>query len=178
MTEPFGRLERSLRDGPPDETGYRLTRQDLEVGMGARSVDGITQLQGVIRMPPARRTTTLSLQLPVAVVVVAVIAVGGVALATRNSQSTTTGPLASTTPRPSQTPTTTQAPGSPTPSSPASMTTSQPSRPAISIPPLTSTFVSTRNGFSIDYPADWTATPATQSWPPDTFTQLGNPELD
>jgi len=146
--------------------------------MGARSADGITPLQRVIRVPRARRAPTLSLQLPIAVMVVGVIAVGGVALATRNSQSSTTGPLASTAPSPSQTSTTTQTPGPTTPSSPTSVASNQPSQPAISIPPLTRTFVSTRNGFSINYPTDWTATAATQSWPPDTTTQLGNPELD
>ena len=52
------------------------------------------------------------------------------------------------------------------------------SQAAVAIPPLTQTFTSTRNGFSIDVPADWTATPATQSWPPNTFTQLGSPVLD
>ncbi len=178
MTEPFSRLERSLRDGPPDETGYRARRRELQLGMGANPADGITPLQRVIRMPRARRAQSLSLQLQVAVIVVAVIAFGGVALATRNSQSAITGPLTSTTPSPSETSTTSQTPVPSAPPSPTPVASSQPSQSAIAIPQLSKTFVSKRNGFSINYPADWTATPATQSWPPDTFTQLGNPELD
>jgi hypothetical protein len=178
MAEPLTRLERSLRGGPPDENGYRLTRRDLEIAMGARSADGITPLQRVIRVPRAHRPTRLSSQVPIAVLLITVILVGGVALATRTNQSSAIGPVVSITPSPSPTPVNTPTPEPAASSSPAVVATSQPSRSAIAIPPLTRTFVSTRNGFSIDYPADWTATPATESWPPDTTVQLGNPELD
>jgi hypothetical protein len=178
MTEPFSRLERSLRDGPPDETGYRARRRDLEIGMGARQADGITPLQRVIRVPRVRHASTWSLQLPIAVLLVSVIAVGGVVLATRNNQSITIGPPPSSMPGPSHTSTPTRTPGPTASSSPTPVASIQPSKSTIPVPPLTKTFVSARNGFSIDYPADWTATPATQSWPSDTFIQLGNPELD
>jgi hypothetical protein len=178
MTEPFTRLDRSLREGPPDETGYRLSRRDLEIGMGVRSVDGITPLQRVILAPRARRATSLSLQLPIAVVLVAVIAVGGLTLLNRSNESSAIGPVATTTPSASQTPASTPAPTSTSSSSPSFVASGQPSLPAISIPPLTTTFVSSRNGFSISYPAGWIATSATESWPPDTFAALGNPAMD
>ena len=178
MTEPFARLERSLRDGPPDEGGYRVSRRELEIGIGGRQGDGISQLQRVIPSPRARRIQPVSRQLPIAGILLVAITVGGFALANRNNLPNVSGPVSSGTPGPTQTSSATETP-SPTPSSgPKSSTSDAPGPSAVPIPPLTKTFVSPRNGFSIRYPTDWTATPATQSWPPDTFTQLGNHQLD
>jgi hypothetical protein len=176
MTEPFGTLERSLRDGPPDEIGFRSRRRELEMELGARA-GGITPLQRVTLLPRSRRGQARSLRTPVAALLVAVIAIGGIALAIRRDESSIFGPAASATASPERP---TDSPSArpserPSPSPPAS---EQPSVSAVPIPPLTQTFVSTRNGFSIRYPANWTTTAATTSWPPDTFTQLGNPELD
>jgi len=50
--------------------------------------------------------------------------------------------------------------------------------PLPSAPPLTQSFTSPRNGFSIRYPAGWTATPATESWAPGTALDWGQPQLD
>jgi len=50
--------------------------------------------------------------------------------------------------------------------------------PLPSAPPLTQSFTSARNGFSIRYPSGWTATPATASWSPGTALDWGEPQLD
>jgi hypothetical protein len=176
MTEPFARLERSLREGPPDESGYRVSRRELEIGIGAHQGTGITAVQRVIPMPRSRRVQPVGRQLPVAAVLLVAIAIGGVALATRSNLPNVSGPVTAGTPVPTRSPSASQTPTS-TPA-PAPSISTQPGGSAVPIPPLTNTFVSTRNGFSIRYPADSTATPATQSWPPDTFTQLGNHQLD
>jgi hypothetical protein len=44
--------------------------------------------------------------------------------------------------------------------------------------PLNQAYHSRRYGYSIDIPADWTATPAVKSWVPGTVTNWGNPALD
>ena len=176
MTEPFARLERSLRDGPPDESGYRVSRRELEIEIGARQGTGIHEVQRVIPLPRTRLVQPVARQLPVAALFLVVIAVGAFALATRGNLANVSGPFASGTPVPNRTASASET-STPTPDPEASIST-QPGVSAVSIPALTETFVSTRNGFSIRYPADWTATPATQSWPADTFTQLGNHQLD
>ena len=56
--------------------------------------------------------------------------------------------------------------------------TSEPSVSPISVPLLTETFASPRHGFSVQYPAGWTVTPATAAWPPVSFLPYGNPALD
>lgn len=43
-----------------------------------------------------------------------------------------------------------------------------PSQTAIAIPSLAATFVSPRMAYSVRYPADWTTSPATQDWLPDS----------
>lgn len=177
MTDPFSTLERSLRDGPPDESGYRVSRRELEIGIGARTVDGITPVQTVVPTLRARRVLSLSPRTPIVALLVAVIAVGAVLLATRNSQPVV-GPPASSTPAPGETSTASQTPSPAASSSAGPPASALPGESAIPVPPLTQTFMSTRNGFSIQYPAGWTATPATESWPPDTYTQFGSPTLD
>ena len=175
MTEPFARLERSLRDGPPDESGYRVSRRELEIEIGARQGSGITDVQPVIPMPRTRRVQPVMHQLQVAAVLLVAIAIGAVGFSIRN-QPSVSGPFASGTPTPTRTAT---ASGTPRPTPGPELSISpQPAVAAIPVPPLTQTFVSTRNGFSIRYPAGWTATRATESWPLDTFTQLGNHQLD
>ena len=177
MTDPLGALERSLRDGPPDESGYRVGRRELEIGIGALTVDGITPVQGVVPTLRARRGLSLAPRTPMVALLVAVIAVGGVVLATRNGQPVV-GPPASSTPGPGVTSTASQIPSPSASSSAGPSASGLPGGSAIPVPPLTQSFVSTRNGFSVSYPAGWTATPATRSWPPDTYTQLGSPTLD
>ena len=46
------------------------------------------------------------------------------------------------------------------------------------MPALTEMFVSTRNGFSVRYPAGWATKAATTSWRPGTYVPIGNPALD
>lgn len=48
----------------------------------------------------------------------------------------------------------------------------------IPVPALTETFVSTRNGFSVRYPAGWSTKAATTSWRPQTYVPIGNSALD
>jgi len=58
---------------------------------------------------------------------------------------------------------------SPTPAptaSPRSSATPEPS-------PGATTFTSVRHGFSLELPSDWTYTPATTDWPPDTYPTAG-----
>jgi hypothetical protein len=43
---------------------------------------------------------------------------------------------------------------------------------------LTATFVSPRNGFSVQYPGDWKATPATANWEAGAVNQWGSAALD
>ncbi len=43
---------------------------------------------------------------------------------------------------------------------------------------LTRTFTSPRYGYTVTYPGDWTATPASVSWEPGVVTQWGSPALD
>ena len=149
-------LERSLRDGPPDEAGYRAE------AIGFSSNDPVVSRLG----PGASRSSTgharrapraipffASLD-TVAILLVAVF-VGFVLL-----QRTIPGE--SGTPPP---------PSSPPP-------TERPSASPIPVPPLTETFVSTRNGFSVQYPAGWSTKAATTSWLPNTMIPIGNSALD
>lgn len=178
MTDPVESLERSLRDGPPDEAGYRDRRRELEIGFGA-TTGGVTPLQRVGAVRGMRRATarSTSMQVPITALIVTVLALGGVAFALRNN-SIVTGPAATASASPSPASTTSATPVSSSRPSPIPTASEPPTRAAVTIPPLTQTFTSTRNGFSIGYPPDWTVTPATQSWPPNTFTQLGSPVLD
>jgi len=178
MTDPFATLERSLQDGPPDEAGYRDRRRELEIDFGM-SAGGITPVQpvGAVRTVGRPRPLSMSLQVPIAALLVTMIAVGGVAVAIR-TDAIVTGPVASATASPSPAPTTSASPEASVQDRALPTTGPVASQVAISIPALTQSFTSTRNGYSIDVPADWVATPATQSWPPNTFTQLGSPVLD
>lgn len=176
MTDPFASLERSLRDGPPDELGYRDRRREPEIGFGATSVDGLAPVRVIGLLRTRGEIQSLSMS-PFAVVVVAAIAIGVVAFAIRQDPIVI-GPAASglTSPSPTSMPTPTARPSaSPSPGPTANQL---PSQAAVSIPPLTRTFLSTRNGFAIAYPSDWTARPATQSWKPDTITRIGSPVVD
>lgn len=63
---------------------------------------------------------------------------------------------------------------SPTPAptaSPRSSATPEPS-------PGATTFTSVRHGFSLELPSDWTYTPATTNWPPDTYPTGGSSYTD
>jgi hypothetical protein len=118
MTGPIDTLERSLRDGPPDEASYRA-------------------------LPPAQRARTgSSWGYMLAALVVIALAAGGIAYTSSRIGS---GPVAA---------------------------------PSPTYAPLTKTFTSPRNGFSIRYPEGWTVKPGTAAWPVNVFLPVGNPGLD
>ena len=50
--------------------------------------------------------------------------------------------------------------------------------PSPSIPPLTETFTSNLHGYSVKYPAGWTATQSTAAWSGSTTLISGSPGLD
>lgn len=158
MTRAFHALERSLRDGPPDESGYIPGL--IEVGRGAPPDPALAAvtLERVrpvdIGHPPRSRSLSSSFSFIVSIAVAMALVVGGLAVFDRiggmgaGDQHT------------------------PSPSSSAA------TGPAIVVPLLTETFVSPRNGFSVRYPAGWSTKPATKTWPADIFLPLGNPAFD
>ncbi len=93
-----------------------------------------------------------------AAAVVGVLAVGGLLLVTRPGQSAVAGPS----PNPAVAAT----------ASPTALAT------VAGVPALTGTFASPRHGYTVHYPAGWTATPATKSWTTGTWTSPGDPALD
>lgn len=95
--------------------------------------------------------------------VMAAIVLGGVLLLQRGPSP---GPAISPSPSP-----TASVPPSASPSASATSDAGGP-------PTLTTTFISPRNGFSIQYPADWTVTPATAPWETGVVNQWGSPALD
>ena len=152
MTTPFEALERSLRAGSPDESGYRAQPFDLSTATVDRRPTGTpawapTRVVPVTRMVRARRMDSewvaVSWRGLAAAIVVAfvLVAVGIVGVATRTELA---GPLSSET----------------------------------TLPKLTERFSSTRHGFSIAYPAGWSVVPATAGWRPNTILPIGNPALD
>jgi hypothetical protein len=157
MTRAFHALERSLRDGPPDESGY--IPGPIEVGRGARpdpALSAVT-LERVRPVdsdrPPPSRSLSSSFSFIVSIAVAMALVVGGLAVFAR------LGGIGAGDRR------------TPSPSSAAT-------GPAFVVPPLTETFVSPRNGFSVRYPVGWSVKPATKSWPADIFLPLGNPAFD
>lgn len=141
MSGPMRDLERSLREGPPDEADYRAEAivVDNRVVLGPGS-----DLPGLERLRDVRTARRHRLVLPVsylAAVLAVALAAGGIALLGGVGEPA---------------PTRSASPG----------------------PALTETFVSPRNGFSVNYPAGWTVTAATAAWPASTFLPLGNPALD
>jgi hypothetical protein len=152
MTSAYEALERSLRAGPPDESGYRASQLDLPTATVDRAPTGtaawppqplvpIARVVAVRR--PDRAPVGSSWRHLAAVIVVAIglMAAGIVGLANRAD----VGSRSST---------------------------------AITVATLTERFESTRNGFSISYPAGWTVTPATTAWPLNAYLPVGHPAHD
>ena len=148
----FDALERSLRDGPPDESGYAADPIDAGARDGSEPESSLMTVERVGRVPTRAASPTFSV-VPALALALA-IAVGGIVFLGSLNR---TGPGDQQTPQPSP----------PTPST-----------STLTIPPLTETFVSPRNGFSVSYPGGWSVRPATESWPPDIFLPLGNPAFD
>jgi len=164
VTDPLMALERSLRDGPPDEAGYRPRLLDAPSAVSGERPNRALQLQRMTGVRSIGRGRATPAWQYLAAVVAVAVTVGIVGIVGPRSQTGVDG---------QGSPTPTQASASPGPS--ASL---EPVGTPITVPPLTETFVSPRNGFSVRYPAGWTVVPATAAWPPDTFLPYGNPALD
>jgi hypothetical protein len=146
-----GSLERSLRGGPPDEGGYRAEAVDFSADAHVETRRGLRRgpsSVGAGRRAPGTIPVFASLD---AVVMLVVVVFVGVVLVQRTIPGGSGG-------FPSPTETATASP--------------------IPVPPLTETFVSTRNGFSVRYPDGWSTTAATTSWRPSTLLPFGSPALD
>ncbi len=144
-------LERSLREGPPDEGGYRAEAVDFSTDAHVESRLGLRVGRPSVRLgrrSPGPITVFAWLD---SVAILLVVVVAGFVLLQR------TVPDGSG--------------GSPPPTERASAS-------PIPVPLLTETFVSTRNGFSVRYPAGWSTKAATTSWKPNTFLPFGNSALD
>ena len=158
MTRSFHALERSLRDGPPDESGYIGAPIELGTEYAPARATGVRLVRREEPTELGRRPRTLVPSLTTAFVLAlaAVIAIGGLAILGRMSRSGIGNDVGS----------------------PALLASPRSRAAAIAVPELTETFVSTRNGISVRYPAAWTVKPATTSWPPDIFLPMGNSALD
>jgi hypothetical protein len=143
-------LERSLREGPPDEAGYRAEAVDFGADAPVESRLGLRVRRSPVRIGRAPGTSRVLASLDSLAILLVVVVAGFVLL-----QPTIPGGSI----------------GSPPP-------TEQASASPIPVPLLTETFVSTRNGFSLRYPAGWTTRVATASWLPNTMLPIGNPALD
>lgn len=146
MTEPTASLGRTLRAGPPDESGYRFEPLRLDGAQGAPRASESALLEPVVQWQPAARPGSARSGLSLAAVLLVTIGIVALAVVFRLDRALSDGAGAT-------------------------------SRP-VAIPALTRTFVSSRNGFSVRVPDDWTITPATVSWPPDIFLPIGHPALD
>ena len=146
MTDALEILERSLRDGPPDELGYRPQPLDLPHVLASDGTIRAVRLDRVANGRTRRRTEIGSSWRFLAAVIIVAVSIGALGIANIRDRFGVAGP------------------------------DSGPS--AITIPALSEAFTSPRNGFSIRYPAGWTVTPATASWPPDVFLPDGHPALD
>jgi hypothetical protein len=160
MTRKFHAMERSLRDGPPDESGYLAA--PLVSGRPSPARTSVWR-SGRDRLGPGnlhpRRQPLVPTSWLVAMVAVA-IALAGFAVLGRPGDVgvNVRTPSASAGPRPT-------GRGSPRAS-------------GIPIPSLTATFVSPRNGFSVRYPLGWDVTPGTSDWKPNTLLFTGSGALD
>jgi hypothetical protein len=157
MTRAFHALERSLRDGPPDESGYVAGPLALGQGLGEEQATAFGTLERVRRgdLPRPPRTMRPSLDVVTVLALAVVVVFGGLGALGLLSRWGTGGLQ---TPYPSLPP---SADGS-----------------GIVVPSMTETFTSTRNGFSVRYPAGWSVKAATTSWPADIFLPIGNSALD
>lgn len=144
-------LERSLREGPADESGYRAEAVDFNTGAHVESPIGLRAGRASVRVGrsspgPIRMFASLD-----SVALLLVVVFAGFLLVQRAIPG--------------------GSGGSPTPTERATVS-------PIPVPLLTETFVSTRNGFSVRYPAGWSTKAATTSWLPNTFVPIGNSALD
>lgn len=144
-------LERSLREGPADEGGYRAEAVDFSTDAHVQSRRGLRAGRSSVRLGRrSLRTIPVFAALDSVALLLVVVFAGFVLL-----QRTIPGGSG----------------GSPPPTERASAS-------PIPVPPLTETFVSTRNGFSVRYPEGWSTRGATIAWLPNTMIPMGSPALD
>ncbi|MBI2762287.1 MAG: hypothetical protein HYX54_00800 [Chloroflexi bacterium] len=164
MTGPLGELERSLRAGPPDEDGYRPRPLTASAALAGDEPTRTVSRPRVIGGTAVRRDRATPPWYYLAAVLVVAVSFAALGIIGIRNQPGAGGP------------------GSPSPSgaspSPSPQTSSSSPTASILVPPLTQTFVSRRNGFSVDYPDGWTVTSATLSWPVNDFLPYGHPALD
>ena len=150
MTDPAGAFERSLRDGPPDERGYRPRPLDLAPREATDTASRTALVSPVVTIGGGGRASARSIWRYIAAAVAMVLVVGvaaiGIGLVRERSVASTPAPTETT--------------------------------PAIPVPPLTETFTSNRNGFTVRHPAGWEIKQATAAWPLNFFLPNGNPALD
>jgi hypothetical protein len=144
-------LERSLREGPADEGGYRAEAIDFGTDAHVQSRLGLRAGRSPVRLGRRSPRTRPVLAWLDSVAILLVVILGGFVVLQRTIPG---GSGASPSP------------------------TERPSASPIPVPSLTETFVSTRNGFSVRYPAGWSTTDATTSWLPNTMVPFGNLALD
>ena len=149
MTGPSEAFERSLRDGPPDEDGYRAQPLGRPAGATGDGQLRIARIQPVVSQRSARRPRIASTWSVMAAVILVVICLGAVGFLSLRNRADVGGPAATA-----------------------------PARPGIVVPPMTDEFTSPRNGFSLRHPNGWTVKPATAPWLPGIFLPHGNPALD
>jgi hypothetical protein len=178
MSERTRALERSLRDGPPDESGYVARSYEPAIELWHTGPTTIGQLERVVPSRRGRLPIAMSVQPAIALVLVVAIGLAGIAILGRHDLPGVNGPAVVPTPPARSSPSPSPTPSPSLTLAPAPPSGAGPAGAAIPIPALTRTFVSSRNGFSVMYPAGWTVKPATTSWRPDTFLPLGNPALD
>ena len=164
MTGPLGELERSLRDGPPDEVGYRPRMVAPPLGSRTPEVNQAVPVQRITGGTSLRRIGSVPAWQYLGAVLIVAVTIAAFGIVRTRLQ---TGVAGTGSPSPSA--------GSPGPSLPSS--SDSPSLPIV-IPPMTQTFVSARNGFSVRYPDGWTVTTATAAWPANAFLPYGHPALD
>jgi hypothetical protein len=144
-------LERALREGPADEGGYRAEAIDFSTDAHVQPRLGLRAGRSSVpigRRSPRTRPVFATLD---SIAILLVVVIAGFLLVQRSIPG--------------------GAGGSPPPTERASAS-------PIPVPVLTETFVSTRNGFSVRYPAGWSTKAATSSWLPNTFIPIGGTALD
>ena len=164
MTGPLSELERSLRNGPPDESGYRPRLLNVRPGDVDDAPTRIMSHQRVVGGTSVRRAAPTPVWQYLAAVLVVAVSFAALGMIRTRLEPGVDGPASPS-----------LGTGSPNSSQQASAGSSTPS---ILVPPLTQTFTSQRNGFSVDHPADWTVTRATASWPANAFLVYGHSALD
>lgn len=159
-------VERLISDWLVEEAPARAPDRILETAAHRSAHTRQRRFGAVRRTFPDMK---ISWQLAAAAVVgILVIALGAAYLGRNASGGVGGGPAATATPSPTATATESAAP---TPESAAPT-------PVPTVPPLTQTFTSSLHGYSIKYPAGWTAIPATAAWPPGPGLTWGNAGLD